>query len=200
MPLSPRGRGRVSVLLLPLILCGACSDDSLSLFFDIPPPTEEEKAAAARSDGGATPADQDGVPAGAAGAEAEPPAIEAVTTWEQAQEMLPKDDMDQANWVEALETGIIQPRDTIGGPPRGLTATFKFDFYLPGPDPSFDAFFPHSVHTEWLGCESCHPKIFPRRGTEITMDEVFAGAYCGACHGKVAFGLDSCARCHTAME
>jgi c(7)-type cytochrome triheme protein len=114
--------------------------------------------------------------------------------------MLPKDDMDQADWVEALEQGIIRPREAIGGPRRGTTAFFKFDFFLPGPDPSYDAFFPHSAHTEWLSCESCHPKIFRVRGTEITMDEVFGGEYCGKCHGTVAFGLDACARCHTAME
>ena len=114
--------------------------------------------------------------------------------------MLPKDDLDQVDWVAALKQGIVKPRAAIGGPREGLIAFFKFDFYLPGPDPSFDAFFPHSVHTEWLACESCHPKIFPRRGTQIAMDDVFAGQYCGKCHGVVAYAVDSCARCHPAME
>jgi len=194
--------------LLPLLFLAACSDETLNLFFDIPPPTQEELASeAARELEKAAAEAKAARNAAAAGTalvplaeEGEPPAIEAVKSWEQAEEMLPKDDMDQVDWVEALEQGIIRPRAAIGGRRRGLAADFKFDFFLPGPDPSFDAFFPHSVHTEWLSCESCHPKIFRVRGTEITMDEVFAGNYCGKCHGTVAFGLDACTRCHTAME
>jgi c(7)-type cytochrome triheme protein len=114
--------------------------------------------------------------------------------------MLPKDDLDEADWAAALRQEVIAPRKSIPGTRPAQRIVFGFDFFLPGPDPSFDAYFPHSVHTEWLGCESCHPKIFPRRGTEITMDEVFAGEYCGVCHGVVAFNQDNCTRCHTAME
>jgi len=192
--------------LLPLIFLAACSDENLNLFFDIPPPSQQELAAKAAREQEKAAAEAKAARQ-AAGTEqlppeeeGEPPAIEAVRSWEQAAEMLPKDGMDQADWVEALEQGVIRPREAIGGPRRGSIAVFKFDFFLPGPDPSFDAFFPHSAHTEWLGCESCHPKIFRVRGTAITMDEVFAGKYCGECHGTVAFGLDACARCHTAME
>ncbi|NIQ97960.1 MAG: hypothetical protein GWN87_30205, partial [Desulfuromonadales bacterium] len=80
---------------------------------------------------------------------------------------------------------------------------FKWDFYFAGPDPETDAYFPHSSHTEWLTCESCHPAIFPYRelGMDpsgrygIVMDQIFEGEYCGKCHGTVAFSLDSCNRC-----
>jgi c(7)-type cytochrome triheme protein len=206
--MGPTGTSRriLLLVLVPFIFSG-CSDETLDFFFDIPPPSEAEKAAEAARAREKAAAEAKAARRAAAGDgqlppedEGEPPAIEAVKTWEQAAEMLPKDDMDQADWVAALEEGIVKPREAINGPRRGTTAFFKFDFFLPGPDPSFDAFFPHSAHTEWLVCESCHPKIFPRRGTEITMDEVFGGEYCGKCHGTVAFGLDACARCHPAME
>jgi c(7)-type cytochrome triheme protein len=191
---------RLALLPLFLILL-SCSDETLNFFFDIPPPTEAEKRAAAARERAAEQASagQDAAAAPAAVAQ-EGPEIEKVATWQEAEAMLPKDDLDQVDWVEAMKQGIIKPREEIGGPPRGMTAFFKFDFYLPGPDPSFDAFFPHSVHTEWLACESCHPKIFPLRGTQIAMDDVFAGEYCGKCHGIVAYAVDSCARCHTRME
>jgi c(7)-type cytochrome triheme protein len=58
---------------------------------------------------------------------------------------------------------------------------------------------PRTANTEWLACDSCHPKIFRTRGTKITMADLQGGKYCGVCHGRVAFGLDQCARCHVAM-
>jgi c(7)-type cytochrome triheme protein len=189
-----------------LLLSAACSDETLEFFFDIPPPTPEELAEEAQRE-----REQAEQAAQAqrqaefgldfvAPEEGEPPAIEAVVVWKQAAEMLPKDDLDEADWVAALREGVIAPRNSIPGSRPAERIVFGFDFYLPGPDPSFDAYFPHSVHTEWLGCESCHPKIFRTRGTQISMDEVFAGEYCGVCHGVVAFSLDNCTRCHTAME
>jgi c(7)-type cytochrome triheme protein len=33
----------------------------------------------------------------------------------------------------------------------------------------------------------------------MTMDELNDGKYCGVCHGKVAFPLTTCARCHPEM-
>ena len=201
-------RSRAStVLLFALFFSGvsACSDETLDFFFDVPPPTPEETAEAERQ------RQQEAASRSAARGRAgggfafeeeagERPAIESVETWDQAAEMLPKDDFNEPDWVAALEQKVVKPRRSLG-PARGpAPMVFGFDFYLQGPDPAMDAFFPHSVHTEWLGCDSCHPKIFPVRGTEMTMDEIFAGEYCGRCHGVVAFALDNCVRCHTGME
>ncbi len=69
----------------------------------------------------------------------------------------------------------------------------------------FSVMFPHEAPTEWLSCRNCHSRIFPlrrgRRGPEptvVTMTEIKAGRCCGACHGRVSFGVkDECARCHT---
>jgi c(7)-type cytochrome triheme protein len=195
------------LLLLLLFLPAACSEDSLNFFFDIPQPTAEELAAEAAAEQARVEAAAKAARAAVAGAEdedeiaetGERPAIESVRGWEQAAEMLPKDLMDEVDWMEALRQGIIDPRASIKGRGRPERKVFGFNFYLPGPDPSMDAYFPHSSHTQWLGCDSCHPKIFRTRGTEFTMDDVFAGEYCGVCHGVVAFAVDSCFRCHEDM-
>lgn len=53
-----------------------------------------------------------------------------------------------------------------------------------------------------LSCPDCHnPEIFPKmkQGTvKITMNDLYAGKYCGRCHdGKKAFLIkDNCTRCH----
>ena len=53
-----------------------------------------------------------------------------------------------------------------------------------------------------LSCADCHnPEVFPKmkQGTvKITMNDLYAGKYCGRCHdGKKAFLIkDNCNRCH----
>ncbi len=189
------------LLLVPaLFLLTSCSDKALSLFFDIPPPTAEEKAAAAVEAQKVSESPVFPTPTAVAQTQQERPVIDSVTTWEQAQEMLPKDALDEADWMAALHDGTIRPRASIDGDGDPQVAVFRWDFYFPGPDPSLDAYFPHSSHTEWLGCESCHPKVFRYRELEVTMDRIFEGEYCGTCHGVVAFALENCTRCHTAME
>jgi c(7)-type cytochrome triheme protein len=195
-----------------LFLAVSCSDETLSLFFDIAPQTEQEKAAEvaakqAEAKAAATAAAARAGEPAVAEEEGERPEIEAILDWTQASEMLPKDDIDEVDWMAALRQEIIRPRAQMSGPGNPDAKLFKFDFYFAGPDPESDAFFPHSSHTQWLTCESCHPAIFPYRdlglaGSEdygITMDQVFEGEYCGKCHGTVAFALDSCNRCHTKM-
>jgi len=207
-----QGRSRWYVLLLPLFFAVSCSDETLSLFFDIPPKTEQEKAAEAAAKLAPKPA-----PAAVSAAqpgeattaveEGERPEIEAILNWEQASELLPKDDIDEVDWMAALRQGVIKPRAQITGQGNAEAKIFKWDFFFAGPDPESDAFFPHSAHTEWLTCESCHPALFPYRelglGTSekygISMYRVFEGEFCGKCHGVVAFALDSCGRCHTKM-
>ena len=200
------------LLLLSVFFVVSCSDDTLSLFFDITPRTEQEKVAEAAEKQAAESAKARAATARAGGSvvveeEGERPEIETILDWEQASELLPRDDMDEVDWMAALRQGIIKPRAQITGQGDPRANLFKFDFYFAGPDPESDAFFPHSSHTEWLTCESCHPAIFPYRelGMDpagkygIVMDQVFEGEYCGKCHGTVAFVLDSCDRCHTKM-
>jgi c(7)-type cytochrome triheme protein len=63
-----------------------------------------------------------------------------------------------------------------------------------------DIIFSHQKHTVWNGCELCHPEIFIgiKKGlTKYSMEDIFAGKYCGVCHNSVAFPLLDCQRCHT---
>ena len=61
--------------------------------------------------------------------------------------------------------------------------------------------FSHVKHTKWSGCELCHPEIFGvKQGSQpYSMEEIFAGKYCGVCHGPVAFPNIDCQRCHTKL-
>ncbi len=210
---NSRRRLKLFLTLTPLLLAVACSDETLSLFFDIPAPTAAEQAAAEREQAAAEAkakaiaekkAGGPNLTAAEAAAkkaeeEAERPAIESVKSWEEAEKLLPKDQDDGVDWVAALRKGVVKPRAAIDGPGNPQANIFKWDFYFPGPEPEEDAYFPHSTHTEWVGCESCHPRIFRNREITVVMDRIFEGEYCGVCHGTVAFPLESCARCHTAQ-
>ena len=193
-----KNRRRLIYLLLlpPLIFLVSCNQRTLSLFFDVPPPSEKKPAAEAKK------------PVETAAPKLVPisqqtgrPLIEKAATWPEARKLLPKDAMDKADWMQALRQGVIQPRTAIPGSEKRADALlFGFDFFLPGPDAMFDAYFSHSAHTEWLACDSCHPRIFPRRRAKISMEKINQGKYCGVCHnGQYAFSADNCARCHTKM-
>jgi len=58
--------------------------------------------------------------------------------------------------------------------------------------------FSHKKHAVWNGCELCHPDIYAVKAgtTKYSMEDVFAGKFCGACHGSVAFPAMDCQRCH----
>lgn len=61
--------------------------------------------------------------------------------------------------------------------------------------------FSHAKHGKWSGCELCHPEIFGvKKGSQpYSMEDIFAGKYCGVCHGPVAFPNIDCQRCHTSL-
>lgn len=65
--------------------------------------------------------------------------------------------------------------------------------------------FSHGSHVDTAkpSCVTCHPKAFRilasgqlATGDAIKHQQMEAGAGCGACHGKTAFGFDSCDTCH----
>ncbi|MDH3343263.1 MAG: hypothetical protein OEY06_10560 [Gammaproteobacteria bacterium] len=191
------------VILLPvLFLLVSCSQKTLSVFFDLPAPPPE-KVAPSKTAISEQPVNANSQVAKATKAEAVPLSVvkmENAKSWEEAEKMLPINELGQRDWALALQQSIIQPRSAIGGA-REPEPVFKFDFYLKGPFPGTDAFFPHSTHTKHLDCSSCHPKLFRYRGTKITMEDINAGKYCGFCHGTVSFAptAENCARCHTSM-
>jgi len=66
------------------------------------------------------------------------------------------------------------------------------------------AVFPHWFHRIRFKCYACHPSIFQMKAgaNAITMDEIRAEKFCGACHnGKIAWAasFEVCIRCHIAQ-
>lgn len=123
------------------------------------------------------------------------------TSTVQALDALPKDSFGEVNWTAAVVQGTIAPRASITSdiedePPLDLNIFIEAKVPLMA-----NVIFPHSIHTYWLSCNNCHPKIFlPEAGANpISMDEIFKGEWCGRCHGKVAFTFwprANCTRCH----
>lgn len=193
------------VALLPLVT--SCSGGALRVFFDIPErgPDPRRTATASAGEPGWSEPKKVVTPEQA---EIRKQIITA-KTWEEARALLPLDrpgKKGQVKWTEAVKSGIIDPLPSQEGPrPREIIA-FKYDFFYPAPetDPGFEIYFPHSTHTEWVGCDSCHPKIFPiRGGVELSKSALKKGKLCGVCHQKkpgVAFSLKSCDRCHPKAE
>jgi len=107
-------------------------------------------------------------------------------------------DGNRVDWVKALEEGMIVPRYELEDP---HAAAFTMDLVIvrevKGSMP--DVVYPHLQHTEWLDCTNCHDEIFiPAKGeNQISMAAILLGQKCGVCHGKVAFPVTDCRRCHS---
>ena len=116
----------------------------------------------------------------------------------EAFEGLPRsNDGNRVDWVGALNNGAIAPWSEIEDPPG---EPFLMDLVIvrevKGSMP--DVVYPHEPHTEWLDCTNCHDEIFvPEKGAnQISMAAILLGQKCGVCHGKVAFPVTDCRRCH----
>lgn len=102
------------------------------------------------------------------------------------------------DWVKALESRAIHPRFDRDDPkvePNILDLNIVRE--VKGSMP--DVVYPHKKHTEWLDCSNCHDDIFvPQKGkNQISMAAILLGQKCGVCHGKVAFPVSDCRRCHS---
>ncbi len=126
----------------------------------------------------------------------------APTDWAAMRDLLPKDANGGTDWVLALNEKLIEPRWGLD-PKAEDQPVLDLDIELVPKDlPDFKATFPHQIHTQMLACTNCHTGIFQmEKGADpITMEKIFAGEYCGRCHGKVAFDtLTGCPRCHLSM-
>ncbi len=117
---------------------------------------------------------------------------------------LPKDKYGLIDWAKIVREKMVKPRHSLNiedeeMPPLQLDIVVqaKGDFVN-------DVLFPHEIHTYWLKCEICHNTVggalfVPQKGGNPTMSmvRIANGEFCGRCHGKVAFTLGDCKRCHT---
>jgi c(7)-type cytochrome triheme protein len=118
---------------------------------------------------------------------------------------LPKGHGGEVNWTAAVIQGYINPRGSLD-PEAEEVPPLDLNIFIEAKVPLMaNVLFPHSIHTYWLSCNNCHPKIFiPKAGANpISMVEIFEGKWCGRCHGKVAFKfypIANCRRCHIVMK
>lgn len=102
------------------------------------------------------------------------------------------------DWVKSLEDKKINPRyDRIDPDAKPVVMDLNIVREVKGSMPN--VVYPHKQHTEWLDCSNCHPAIFiPQKGAnDISMAAILLGEKCGVCHGKVAFPVSECRRCHS---
>lgn len=127
--------------------------------------------------------------------------IEQAASWESAARLLPVTG-GMPDWAKALTGEVIAPRPGID-PKAEEQPVFPLDVELvPADNRLFKVVFPHGTHTALLACTTCHSGIFQMaKGADpITMATIYAGQYCGVCHGKVAFAVPTgCPRCHPAL-
>jgi c(7)-type cytochrome triheme protein len=107
-------------------------------------------------------------------------------------------DGNRVDWVKTLGENRIQPRFDRNDPnAKPMVMDMNIVREVKGTMP--DVVYPHKQHTEWLDCSNCHPAIFvPQKGAnQISMASILLGQACGVCHGKVAFPVSECRRCHS---
>ncbi|MDH5758045.1 MAG: hypothetical protein OEZ65_00560 [Gemmatimonadota bacterium] len=125
-----------------------------------------------------------------------PTPLEAISNEDSILALLPRDLAGSVDWVAAVEQDLIRPRAAPRGEINTDSATFfPFDFYL-GEAEGPEAFFPHSIHTQWASCQSCHPGVYRSRSQASSVSETHESASCSTCHNGIAFPIQACERCH----
>lgn len=102
------------------------------------------------------------------------------------------------DWNRAIDDMLIAPRSDIrNADMNAIVLDLNIVRQVKGSMP--DVVYPHKQHTQWLDCSNCHPAIFiPMKGAnQISMASILMGEKCGVCHGKVAFPVSECRRCHS---
>lgn len=108
---------------------------------------------------------------------------------------------NRVDWVKALQDDEIAPRyDRLSDDTMPVIMDLNIVREVKGSMP--DVVYPHKQHTEWLDCSNCHPAIFiPQKGAnQISMASILLGQTCGVCHGKVAFPVSECRKCHSKQK
>jgi c(7)-type cytochrome triheme protein len=125
--------------------------------------------------------------------------------YEELKQALPADVAGGIDWAAAARRGLVRPVDAVEGVTLKRTP-LRIDRDVeirPAGTWMSDVTFSHKRHVTWVGCELCHPEVFPvtrRDAVRYGMPELRAGRYCGACHLNVAFPLATCRRCHSGED
>ncbi len=110
---------------------------------------------------------------------------------------IPKEATGVEDWVKAYKEGFVKPHESLDLDKK-LSPPLKFDVEIPAMGSMPNVIFPHEPHTFWLDCTNCHPGIFMMKkgGNPISMVKIVNGEFCGRCHGRIAFPIANCTRCH----
>ena len=114
--------------------------------------------------------------------------------------IVPKDKYGLVDWAKAVKDNIVSPKHSIDPNAEPDAEPMDMDVEIQSKsDFVNDVVYPHAIHTYWLSCEVCHDKIFQMAAGQnnMSMSGIAEGKWCGRCHGKVAFPLTDCNRCHT---
>lgn len=104
---------------------------------------------------------------------------------------------NRVDWVKTLKDGKITPRWEIhNSKAKPDTLDLRIVRVVKGSMP--DVLFPHLPHTQLLSCDNCHDSIFDAEvgKNQMSMAAMLMGKSCGVCHGKVAFPITQCRKCH----
>ncbi|MBI5885332.1 MAG: hypothetical protein HZB85_01970 [Deltaproteobacteria bacterium] len=112
--------------------------------------------------------------------------------------VLPLDRFGDIDWEALREDEVWKPIKKLDGEGADETrqTVIVFKPTVPGVK---QVAFDHAHHTAQIRCESCHQEIFEKAagGSPVSMDAIASGRFCGTCHGKTAFKLAGCSRCHS---
>ena len=111
---------------------------------------------------------------------------------------------NMVDWVQSLRKGQFVPIWSLD-PKAPAPEPIDMDIIIPAVGKTADVRYPHKAHTELFDCDACHPSIFimqagANRERGLSMVNIVRGQFCGVCHGKVAFPLDDCNRCHSVKK
>jgi c(7)-type cytochrome triheme protein len=125
--------------------------------------------------------------------------LESLHSWKEVAARLPVK-ADEPDWSTALDKGLLAPK-SLPGQAEIVTLEVDVERVPNEGGEAMKAVFPHKAHTALLACDTCHPTLyqFKAGATPITMAQLEKGESCGVCHGKVAFPVTACGRCHPAL-
>ena len=122
--------------------------------------------------------------------------IERAKTWAEAAKLIPVTE-GVPDWAKAFADGVVAPRPGID-PKAEDKPILRSDVELAAADESPGKMvFSHESHTAFLACPNCH-----REMEKEEKKTIFIGKHenCKVCHGKVAFPMKKCGRCHIETE
>lgn len=113
----------------------------------------------------------------------------------------PLDRLGQIDWTALKESGAYAPLKTAGREAKDEVRDNTI-YYEPKMTFIKGVLFSHGSHSSSIVCAACHPGIFKDSlgANPASMQDMSTGVSCGACHGKTAFKLADCNRCHTVVQ